>query len=134
MPIVDINYLAVLVAGLLNMAIGFVWYGPLFAKAWMKESKLSMKDIGNGPGPGYAIVAVGGLLQAYILAHFIDFTNATTWLEGATTAIWIWLGFVATSYTATYIFSKKSLKLWSIDTGYFLAVLLAQGALLAVWV
>ena len=47
---------------------------------------------------------------------------------------WLWIGFVATAYAATYVFSQKSLKLWAIDAGYFLAVLMAQGALLAAWV
>src|SRR5688500_12597676 len=109
MPVADINYLAGLVAGLLSMVIGFVWYGPLFANAWVKESKLSKKDIGNGPGPGCAFVTVTSLIQAYVLALFVDFTNATAWMDGAVTVTWIWIGFVATSYTATYVFSKKSL-------------------------
>ena len=135
MPIADVNYLAVLVAGLLSMVIGFIWYSmSVFGKPWMKESKLTMKDIGNGPGPGYALVTVGSLLQAYVLAHFIDFTNATTLIEGATTGIWVWVGFVATAYAATYVFSQRSLKLWAIDACYFLAVLIVQGALLAVWI
>ena len=34
---VEINYLAVLVAGVAAVAVGFLWYGPLlFAKPWMK--------------------------------------------------------------------------------------------------
>ncbi|HTE22258.1 MAG TPA: DUF1761 domain-containing protein [Candidatus Limnocylindria bacterium] len=134
MPVAEINYLAVLVAGVLSMAIGFLWYSLVFSRAWMQESKLTAKDIGNGPGAGYALVTVGSLLQAYVLAHFIDFTNATTWVQGATTGIWIWTGFVGTAYAATYVFSKRSLKLWTIDAGYFLAVLMAQGALLGAWV
>ena len=135
MPEADINYLAVLVAGLLSMVIGFGWYSlSVFGKTWMKETKLTMKDIGKGPGPGYALVTVGSLLQAYVLAHFVDFTNSTTALEGAQTGTWLWVGFVATAYAATYVFSQKSLKLWMIDAGYFLVVLMAQGALLAAWV
>ena len=132
MPVADINYLAVFVAGMLSMVIGFVWYSlKVFGHSWMKESKLTMKDIGKGPGTGYLLVTVGSLLQAYVLAHFVDFTAATTWFEGAVTGTWIWIGFVGTAYTATYVFSQKSLKLWMIDAGYFLAVLMVQGAVLA---
>jgi hypothetical protein len=135
MPVAEINYVAVLVAGLLSMVIGFGWYSlKVFGKSWMKETGLKMKDIQNWPGKGYAVVAATSLLQAYVLAHFVDFTNATTWFEGAQTSSWIWIGFVATAYTATYVFSMKSPKLWMIDAGYFLVVLMAQGALLAVWV
>jgi hypothetical protein len=134
MPVADINYLAVVVAGLASMAIGFVWYSlKVFGHSWMKETKLTMKDIGNGPGAGYALVTVGSLLQAYVLAHFVDFTEAATWFEGLVTGTWVWIGFVATAYAATYVFSQKSFKLWMIDAGYFLAVLMAQGAILAGW-
>ena len=136
MPSADINYLAVVVAALLSMVIGFVWYSlKVFGKPWMKETGLTMKDIGNGPGADkYVLVTVSSLVQAYVLAHFVDYTSATTWVEGAVTGFWLWAGFVATAYTATYVFTKKSVRLWTIDTGYFLALLLVQGALLAAWV
>lgn len=59
-----INYLAVLVAAVLNMAIGALWYSPvLFAKPWMKAIGKSMKDMGK-PGPGYALTTLGSLVMA----------------------------------------------------------------------
>lgn len=61
MPLTDINYVAILVAGVLSMGIG------------------------KGPGPVCALVTVTSLMQAYVLAHFVDFTNASTWFEGAQT-------------------------------------------------
>lgn len=134
MPTVDINYAAVLVAGLLSMVIGFVWYGPLFAKAWMKEVGLKEKDVQKGPGVGYALTLAGALIEAYVLAHFIDYTHADTLAEGMLTGLWLWIGFVAYAIGVNYIFAQRTFKLWTIDTGYFLALLLAQGALLAVWV
>lgn len=134
MPAVDINYAAVLVAGLLSMVIGFVWYGPLFAKAWMKEVGLKEKDVQKGPGVGYALTLAGALIEAYVLAHFIDYTHADTLAEGMLTGLWLWIGFVAYAIGVNYIFAQRTFKLWTIDTGYFLALLLAQGALLAVWV
>jgi uncharacterized protein DUF1761 len=135
MPIADINYLAVVGAGLVSMLIGFFWYSlKVFGTSWMKESKLTKKDMEKGPGAGYAVMVVTSLLQAYVLAHFVDFTNATTVFEGAQTGAWIWIGFVGTAYAGTYLFPRKSRKLWAIDAGFYLAVLMAQGALLAVWV
>ncbi len=36
MPEVSVNLLAVLIAAVINMAIGALWYSPaLFAKAWL---------------------------------------------------------------------------------------------------
>jgi len=122
MPITDINLLAVLVAGLLSMVIGFVWYGPLFAKDWMKEVGLKEKDLRKGPGVGYALTLAGALIEAYVLAHFIDYAQATTWMDGMVTGLWLWIGFVAYAIGVNYIFARRSFKLWTIDSGYFLAV------------
>ncbi len=134
MPVADVNYLAVLVAAALSMAIGFVWYGkPLFANAWMKEAGLKEKDIAKGPGIGYALTMAGALVEAYVLAHFIDYALANTLMEGLITGLWIWIGFIAYALGVNYIFAQRSFKLWKIDSGYFLTLLLAQGALLAVW-
>ena len=134
MPATDINLVAVLVAAVLSMVVGFVWYGkPLFASAWMKETGLKEKDIAEGPGTGYALTMLGALVEAYVLAHFIDYTDAVTWLDGALTALWLWAGFVAYALGVNYIFAKRSFRLWTIDAGYFLVLLLLQGALLAVW-
>jgi hypothetical protein len=133
MPTADINYVAVLVAGLLSMVIGFIWYGPLFSKPWMKENGFKMEDLKQGPGAGYAIAVFGSLLQAYVLAHFIDYVGADTIVRGLQTGLWIWLGFLATAFAVNYLFAQRTPRLWAIDSGYFLVLLLVQGALLAVW-
>lgn len=37
----NINFPIVLLAALVPMVIGFLWYGPLFGKAWMKASGMT---------------------------------------------------------------------------------------------
>ena len=45
-PSVDINYLAVFVAAIINMIIGSFWYSPLlFAKPWMRALNLDQKKM-----------------------------------------------------------------------------------------
>ena len=40
----EMNYLAIIIAGILNMAIGAAWYSPmLFAKPWMKAMGFDQK-------------------------------------------------------------------------------------------
>mgnify|MGYP000035220316 CR=1 FL=1 len=135
MPTADINYLAVVAAAVVNMAVGFVWYSlKVFGKTWMKEVGLTMKQIGNGPGIGYAITMIGALLQAYVLAHFVDYASADTAVEGLVTGLWLGVGLVATSIAANYIFAQRSRTLWFIDAGYFVTTLALNGVLLALWV
>ena len=41
---VIINWYAIIAATLVGFAVGFVWYGPLFGKAWMKEIGLTEEE------------------------------------------------------------------------------------------
>jgi hypothetical protein len=131
---IEINYLAVGVAALINMVIGAFWYSPLlFATEWMRHVGKTSDDLKTGGSRGYLIAAVGALLQAYIFAHFIQYAAATTWQEGAITGFWLWLGFVAVTSAVNSTFAGRPWGLWKIDSGYFLVGLVINGALLAVW-
>lgn len=131
MPSVDINYWAVLVAAVVTMAVGAVWYSPLlFSKAWIKLT--GRKDMQGGQ-TGYLVTAVGALLQAWILVHFVQYAGSTTVWEGLVTGFWLWLAFVAVVMTTNYVFEGRPWKLWQINAGYFLVVMLINGALLAAW-
>ena len=37
MPAMNINYLAVLTCAIVAMPVGFLWFGPLFGKAWARH-------------------------------------------------------------------------------------------------
>jgi len=76
---------------------------------------------------------VGALLQSWILVHFVQYAGSTTVKEGAITGFWLWLAFVAVVMAGAYVFEGRPFKLWKINAGYFLVVLVANGALLAAW-
>lgn len=133
MPEVDINIWAVLVAAAFNMVVGMFWYSKqLFGKEWAKLSGRKLEEMSGG-GTGYAVATVGALLQAYILAHFVTYTGSTNFWEGLVTGFWLWLGFVAVVIATNLVFEGRSWALWKINAGYFLAVLLINGGLLAAW-
>lgn len=134
MPGLEVNYTAVLAAALLNMAIGALWYSPvLFAKEWMQFLGKTAEDVRRQGSKGYWIAGIGALVQAYILAHFVQYAGATDFVEGSVTGFWLWLGFVAVSSAVNTSFSGRSWGLWRIDSGYFLVIMLITGGLLAVW-
>ncbi|MEX0881570.1 MAG: DUF1761 domain-containing protein [Candidatus Saccharimonadales bacterium] len=133
MPNVDINIWAVLVAAVVSMVVGSFWYSKsLFGKEWAKLVGRKLEEMGGG-GRGYAVAAVGALIQAYILAHFVQYTGATTFWDGIVTGSWLWLGFVAVVIAVNMVFEGRSWALWKINAGYFLVVLLINGGLLAAW-
>jgi hypothetical protein len=133
MPTVDVNWLAIIAAAVINMVVGAVWYSkPLFAKEWSKLTGRKMEDMGGG-GVGYGVAAVGALLQAWILVHFVRYAGDTTFWKGLVTGFWLWLGFVAVATAVNMVFEGRSWHLWKINAGYFLIVLLINGGLLAAW-
>lgn len=133
MPGVDINWWAVLVAAAINMAIGAVWYSPaLFGKEWAHLLGKKVGDMGDA-NRGYAITAIGALIQAWILAHLVRYAGDLSFWRGLVTSFWLWLGFVAIVMAGAMVFEGRSWKLWKINAGYYFVVLLITGGLLAAW-
>ena len=135
-----LNLLAVLVAAISTMLVGFLWYSPaLFRKAWMKEmgqdpnDKAKAEGMKKSAGPAYAGSLVASLLSAFVLALFLHWTRAEGAQIGAMTGFHVWLGFVATVQFTGALFTKQSMKLFAINTGYQLVCYLVMGAILGAW-
>ncbi len=135
---IEVNYLAVLIAAVVSMAIGFLWYGPvLFGKPWMKlrgYTDESLKKAQAEMGKLYGLSFVLALVTAYILSHMMtlsqEFYNYPVIQTGLTTAFFVWLGFMMPVQATATIFGDKKWKLFAIDTGYQLASLLVMGLIL----
>lgn len=141
MFLVPVNYLAIIVCGLVTLALGFIWYGPLFGTEWMSLSGMTKEKMEKAKKEGmeknYLTSFLLSLLMAYALTHFIWFTapGAVTLTIGIKTALWVWAGFIATSNASSYLFDsdKKPWKLYLLDNGYRLMSLLLMGAILSLW-
>ena len=129
----DVNWLGVLAAAVAGFLIGGLWYGPLFGKAWQRESGLSDERIKNANMPLiFGTTFVLNLFAAFILAHVLDTygepgLNLSIMIAGG-----ISLGFVVTSLGVNYLFARASLKLFLIDSSYWLLNYIAMGAILSV--
>ena len=138
MSLVDINLVAVLVAAVVGFGIGMLWYSPLlFSKMWMSLSGLTAKDMGKAKKKGMMQSMVLGFLSLlvmnYVLAHLVDYMQAKTAMEGMQAGFWLWLGFIATVMLGSVLWENKSWKLYLLNVAHYLVVLLASGAILAVW-
>lgn len=137
---VSVNYLVVLVAGIVSMGVGFLWYGPmLFGKQWMKlmgYTKESMEKAKKEMGKTYAISFVLALVTVYVLSHVMilsrSFFNTPMLSAGLTSAFWMWLGFIMPVQATEVLFGGKKWDLFAINTGYQLASLLAMGLVIGI--
>jgi hypothetical protein len=130
---VPVNYFAVLTAGIAAMVVGFLWYGPLFGKEWMRLVGLTaekMEKAKKKMGQTYAIMFAGSLVMAWILFHFIWYAapGAFTLFIAVKVAIYAWIGFVATVSLSRILFSpeRKSMRLFMIENGYTLVTLVVM--------
>lgn len=136
---VEVNYLAVLVAAIGFMVLGFFWYGPLFGNLWAKLRGLNaenMKKAQKEMPKWYAVSAVLALVTAYVLSHVmtlsLNYFQQSELMTGLSTAFWMWLGFVMPVQASATIFSeKRNWQLLAIDTGYQLVGMLLMGIVLA---
>ncbi|MBK8053662.1 MAG: DUF1761 domain-containing protein [Saprospiraceae bacterium] len=59
------NFLVVLASGLVPLAVGAIWYGPLFGKAWMAAADMTMeKMVGANMMKIYGLALLFGLMLA----------------------------------------------------------------------
>ena len=129
----NVNIIAILVATVVSMAIGAGWYSSL-AKPWIEANGFSdeqVKAVNENSNPStYVIAAVCHLVMAYILSGVIFHAGDMTLGNGLLTAFLIWIVFVVTTMTVNHRFQFKPWSLTAIDSGHYLIVLLAQGAII----
>lgn len=135
-----IKPLAVLVAAISSMVLGFLWYSPiLFARPWTRlmgfdpDDKAKLAEMQKGAGKMYGLAFVGSLLSAIVLAKVIDVTSVNTIHYGMKIGAAVWLGFVTTVQLTGTLFAKQPIKLYLINTGYQLVCYVVMGGILAVW-
>ncbi len=140
---ISINYLAVVVAALIHMGVGFAWYSPiLFLKPWMKLiGNPKPEDMQKSSGRAIAGAVGASVVMAYVLAHIVKYIliasvqtsgAANSVVVGLQSGLWLWLGFVATTSITTVLFEKRPFKLYALSVGYELVSLLLMGVAIAV--
>ena len=138
-----VNMLAILVAVVVNFFLGFIWYTPLFGKAWGKEMGYdpNMKPDKSVMMKGLIFMIIGSFLFAWVFAHniaawhFVPGANEMNPLSsGVMAAVFTWLGFYFPGELGGTVWEKHSWKLFWINTGYQLVSLLVVALILTHWV
>ena len=128
----SINYFAVVVAALSAFIIGGLWYSVLFAKAWMVENGFDEETLkSSNMAKIFGGAFIYSLIISFVLVLFLGPERDA--VMGATAGFMAGLFWVATAMGITYLFERKSLKLFLINAGYHVFTFTIIGLIVGVW-
>ena len=115
------NYLAIALATVAGMIVGWLWFGPLFGRVWRRLTN----DPKPNPGVVYPITLVLTAVTAFVIAYVAQPGLGAALLTAAV----LWL-FVAARTLIVTLFEARPLKLWLIHSGHDLAVVAVIGTII----
>jgi hypothetical protein len=129
-----LNWLAILVAAMLRMAVGTAWYSPLlFVKPWQALSGVTPDSMKAGMGRAIFVDAVMSLLMAFVFYYVLHTAPEIDVVRGVLLGVFIWIGFVLATSLPLWGYENRPLKLIAINAGHNLVALVLMGALLGAW-
>jgi hypothetical protein len=127
------NWIAVLAASAVFYVIGFVWYGVVFADAWMSAMGVTEEDAGGEP-VWMALGAVITILQVIGLALVLKWKGAARPADAAQISVILWALFALpfTLYGYAYL-PDHNATLLMIDAGHLLVGWVAAAVVLTLF-
>lgn len=132
-----LNFFAIAAAAASSIVIGFIWYGPLFGTAWMKEMGVA-PDFKPDPAMmkrSLLLMIAGAVLTSIALACAINVagSRAPAASQGLVAALGAWAGFYVPMLLGGVAWENRSWRWFGINAGYHLAALLAAAMIVAHW-
>jgi hypothetical protein len=129
-----INYLALLVATIIKLVLGMLWYSPLlFGRSWMNLTGCDPKDMKSSMPAAMLVDFVASFLMSFVLLHAVHYAGAQSAAQGAAVGFFNWIGFVAAVTIGSVVYEKRPFKLFLLNNGFYLIALPIMGAVVAVW-
>ena len=144
MPSITLNFPASAVAALATFFLSYLWYTPLFGRAWAREMsfKVDREPTGGELSRGLGLTLLGCFFMVLVLAHNIAVWAPQTWGRAALWTPWqetlnasffTWLGFFVPVNLARVAWEKASWRLFAINAGYHFTSLLVAAGILSYW-
>lgn len=128
----QMDLITVLVAALINLIIGYVWYSKyLFGPNWMKYYKADASDLSGHSGILVFFSYLISFVMAFVLGYFEMKLQISNVRDGIFVGVLMWLGFVATVQFSGVVWRKKPLNIFFISTFRHLLGLAVMGGILA---
>ncbi len=158
----EMNFLAILVAAVSALVVGFIWYNPkVFGNAWMKSSGMTEEQIkGGNMAKIFGLALLFAFMLAFMLQPIVIHQYGAISLVGGdpTNALPSYAAFMA-DYSDVFrsfkhgalhgfisglfialpiigtnaLFERKSAKYIFINSGYWIVTLTIMGAIICGW-
>lgn len=141
-----INWWAVVVGAASLHILGFIWYGPIFGKAYgsimgmppvSQMSPETNKEFKNKMWPVYILNLILALITSYALAYFLNLLGDMAVGGGVCIALAIFFGFMLPLIAGNSMWSGKpralAWKLFWINFGYYLISFIVLAGILSAW-
>ena len=137
MPDIPFNATALLAATVIGFFLSYIWYTPLFGKAWAKEMGFDPAEQPATPAliKSLLLTVLSVFLISLVLANNMAVWTPSTWgiagkdlpkyAQALQAGIFTWMGFFLSNLLLGVAWEKRSWKLFAIDAGYYLTLLLA---------
>jgi len=125
-----VSYLAIALATVSAMVLGFLWYGPILGKQWMKLNNTTEEEI-RKRGPMWKPIVVTSimyLIASFGLSMYMGKEPSVSFgaFAGFATAFF-WIG---TSKFNNVTYEGQSKKLWLLNFGYDVLVYTIMGIII----
>lgn len=133
MDISTLNVWAVLVATLATFIIGWLWYGPIFGKAWLSVVGMTEEELKNANmGKIFGFSFIFELIMAFNLAVFLNDPSIGI-SEGALYGFLTGFGWIFFAMAVNGLFERRSWKYIFINGGYWVVAFTVMGLILGAW-
>ena len=127
-----LDWWAIIVASAAAFALGAVWYGPLFGKAWVAAIGKTEEEIKPSPEP-FIVSAVAALVTCIVVAALMHGLGMTGLGTGIVFGLITGVGYIATSMASDTAFCGWGWKLWAIQAGYRVTYSGLMGGIIGAW-
>ena len=130
---IEINWLAVIVVGIIYFLIVFFWYWPTFlGNPWLKlvgkegveKSKIIKESI---------VMVFTSIITVLIFEVLLDLTGWKDLGSALVLSLLLWIAFVAMVSINQNIFNDRGVKLFLIEYIAYLVAFLVSGLILSIW-
>ncbi len=128
----QVNWVAVVLGAVFSMLLGFLWYGPLFGKLWLRSIGKKQEELSSNAGM-YVFAFLGALVSAYVLAVLVGALGITAWWRGAVLGAIVSVGIGSMAALVNGIFHRIPGVAWLLFAVYQLVLNAAEGLVFAVW-